>query len=336
MPIGAIIGSAVIGVGGSVASGVIGSKAAGKAVDAQTAAAQQQLQLQGQIYNQTRSDFEPYRQFGLSAMPQLAGLLGISYNPNASSPSQVNTGQGTQQGQGLADRYFGAYPEVGEAYTGAAAGGFGPNLPKTYDVNDNDVLDRDEFAQFHYDKFGAPQGRTIPPVGGAPGSTPGAGTPGAGGDAFANPASRQSYLEATPGYQFALSQGTRAVDAGAANAGLVNSGSRAKALTEFGQGLASQTLTQERNALFQALNVGTGASAQLAQAGQSYGNAAGSAYQQQGNAIANGAYNRASSWQDAIGGVGNTVGQTVGYGLSNGWFGDKGGSYGYGPYGDSG
>ena len=339
MPIGlgtAIIGSTVLGVGGSIAAGVIGSKAAGKATDAQTQAAQQQLQLQGQIYNQQRSDFEPYRQFGLAAMPQLAGLLGISYNPNASSPSQVNVsglgGSGTAS-QGFADQYFQAYPDVAQEYSRIANGGFGPNLPKSYDYNDDGRVGRDEYAQFHYDKFGLPEGRTVPgynaPAQGGSRPFDSGGQGNIAGPAPGNIATNgiQASLEATPGYQFALSQGARAVDAGAANAGLVNSGARAKALTEFGQGLASQTLTQERNALFNALNVGTGASAQVAQAGQNYGNQAGQALQNQGNAIANGAYNRASSWQNAIGGVGNAVGSAIGFGYGSGAFGG-GGSYG--------
>jgi hypothetical protein len=70
---------------------------------------------------------------------------------------------------------------------------------------------------------------------------------------------RNAFLRNTPGFDFAFSEGQRAVNTAAGTAGLFGSGARAKALTRFGQGLAGGTLTQERNALFRALDVGRGA-----------------------------------------------------------------------------
>lgn len=48
----------------------------------------------------------------------------------------------------------------------------------------------------------------------------------------------QNYLNST-GYNFQLQQGTQAVTQGAASKGLLNSGATAKALTQYGQNLAS-------------------------------------------------------------------------------------------------
>ena len=44
----------------------------------------------------------------------------------------------------------------------------------------------------------------------------------------------------SPGYQFAFKEGMRAVDASAANKGLIGSGARMKALQDRGQGIANQ------------------------------------------------------------------------------------------------
>jgi hypothetical protein len=56
--------------------------------------------------------------------------------------------------------------------------------------------------------------------------------------------------ENTPGYQFTLQQGTKAIDANAAANGTLLSGNTGKALEDYGQGLASTTYQQDyQNAL---------------------------------------------------------------------------------------
>ena len=66
----AIIGSAVLGAGASIASG-------NKAAKAQQRAAQQAADVQRQQYEQTRADLAPYRDMGESAMQPYAGALGL-------------------------------------------------------------------------------------------------------------------------------------------------------------------------------------------------------------------------------------------------------------------
>jgi len=55
---------------------------------------------------------------------------------------------------------------------------------------------------------------------------------------------------ASPGYQWQLEQGLRAVDAGAAGQGMLRSGATLKAEQEYGQGLANQDFTNYYNRLF--------------------------------------------------------------------------------------
>jgi len=70
MPVGAIVGSAVVGAGASIASG-------NKAAKAQTRAAQQAADVQERMYQQTRADLAPYRDMGTTAMGRYGDLLGM-------------------------------------------------------------------------------------------------------------------------------------------------------------------------------------------------------------------------------------------------------------------
>lgn len=100
----------------------------------------------------------------------------------------------------------------------------------------------------------------------------------------------QSYRDST-GYNFQLDQGMNALNSNAAAKGLLNSGGTAKALTQYGQNLASTTfnnyLTQlaglnsaqggtaqmGQNALGQVAQVGTGSGANAANAAMAGGGA---------------------------------------------------------------
>lgn len=58
-----------------VASAIVGAVSSQDAANAQKKAAQQASQTEMQMYQQTRSDLAPYRDFGTSTLPQLQGLL---------------------------------------------------------------------------------------------------------------------------------------------------------------------------------------------------------------------------------------------------------------------
>jgi len=131
--------------------------------------------------------------------------------------------------------------------------------------------------------------------------------------------------EATPGYQFTLQQGTKAIDANAAANGSLLSGNTGVALENYGQGLASTTYQQDyQNALntymanyntaLGGTQAGLTSTGQLEAAGQAAaGNTANidlTAAQQQMQQINNAAAARASgylgsanAWSNAAGGM---------------------------------
>lgn len=100
-----------------------------------------------------------------------------------------------------------------------------------------------------------------------------------------------NYLNST-GYNFQMDQGTRALTGSAAAKGILNSGSTAKALTSYGQNLASTTFNNYLgnlsglNSQQQATaNTGVQAAGQVASAGTAGGANASAATQAGGNAM---------------------------------------------------
>jgi hypothetical protein len=81
----------------------------------------------------------------------------------------------------------------------------------------------------------------------------------------------------SPGYQFRLDEGLRAVDAGAAASGMLRSGATLKAEQRFGEGLASQEFGDYYNRLYQLSGLGANAASATGgyemQTGQNLGNA---------------------------------------------------------------
>jgi hypothetical protein len=100
---------------------------------------------------------------------------------------------------------------------------------------------------------------------------------GAAGSARGGPAF-QNYLNST-GYGFQMDQGTRAITGSAAARGLLNSGSTAKALTGYGQNLASTSFDNYLSKVNGQAGQGLTASGQIGEAGTSGGKAAGDAMQ---------------------------------------------------------
>ena len=75
----------------------------------------------------------------------------------------------------------------------------------------------------------------------------------------------------SPGYQWQLDQGLRAVDAGQAAQGMERSGATLKAEQTFGAGLANQDFTNYYNRLFDLSKLGEGAASGSAAASQATG-----------------------------------------------------------------
>jgi hypothetical protein len=88
--------AAGISAAGGIASGLIGAGASNKAASEQAAAQQQALALQGQVFNQTQQNIQPYVGAGQNALMQLQNLLGLGPggNPAAANPILAMLGIG--------------------------------------------------------------------------------------------------------------------------------------------------------------------------------------------------------------------------------------------------
>lgn len=95
------------------------------------------------------------------------------------------------------------------------------------------------------------------------------------------------YLDST-GYKFQLGQGTDAIISQASQRGLRNSGATAKALTKYGQDLASTTFNGYLNLLGGSQNTGMNAATTVANAGTGAGSSAAPYAMAGGNAWAQG------------------------------------------------
>jgi ElaB/YqjD/DUF883 family membrane-anchored ribosome-binding protein len=145
--------------------------------------------------------------------------------------------------------------------------------------------------------------------------------------------------ENTPGYQFQLQQGTKAIDANAAANGTLLSGNTGKALTDYGQNLAQtdyqntynnalNTYMANYNTLQGGVNSGLTSTGQIAQAGQAAAqnisntdlNSGNEQAQQINNAAAaraSGYLNSAAAYGNMAGGIASGVG-SIAKTLTNG------------------
>jgi hypothetical protein len=114
--------SAAVVAGGSLLSGYLGSQASANAADAMQQSAAMQAQVQRDIYNQTREDYAPWRQAGVSALGDLQSMLDPNYDFTASPDYQWRFGQGVNaldksaaaQGNLLSGRQLKAVTDFGQ------------------------------------------------------------------------------------------------------------------------------------------------------------------------------------------------------------------------------
>jgi hypothetical protein len=96
-------------------------------------------------------------------------------------------------------------------------------------------------------------------------------------------------FETSPGYQFRMDEGSKALDRSAASRGLLRSGAQQKAITDFGQNIASEEYGNYMNNLFQAAGLGS-------QAASSGNSTAAGLTQGAGNSILQGGIARGSGY----------------------------------------
>jgi hypothetical protein len=141
-------------------------------------------------------------------------------------------------------------------------------------------------------------------------------------------------FQKSPGYAFALDEGLRAVDAGAAARGMTRSGATIKAEEKYGQGLAAQDFSTYYNRLYNLSNQGqnsaagqaattSAAGSQIAQTDASAGSAQASIYGNTASGLSNIGNNYAnqSLYQNrtnALYGGGMSSGSTSGSAVNGG------------------
>lgn len=260
---------AVVGLAASAYAANKSSKAAKGAANTQAQAAKDANQVQYQIYQQQRSDNEPFRQNALTAQNEYMALLGLA--PQASAqPMGVSGGAGPQ----TLGYVTGAYQPAGNGI-GRLVGG----NPKRMD----------ELG------IGTPaqQQSSVSRASAAPSLTPQQQQQAAF-DKFRN----------TPGYQFGLQTGFDQVQASAAAHGGLYSGATLKALQRYGNDYADQQgYTPYMNRLASLAGMGQTANAQNAAAGQNYANQASNNMIGAGNARASGLLGQAQAQGQLAGNI---------------------------------
>ncbi|MCW5141058.1 hypothetical protein [Burkholderia cenocepacia] len=141
-----------------------------------------------------------------------------------------------------------------------------------------------------------------------------------------------SDLENTPGYQFNLKQGMKAVDNSNAARGLGLSGAQLKGISDYTTGLAQNTYQQQFgnaltgyqtnynsaannvNRLLGLMQTGQNSAAQVGSMGANAAAGAGNLLTQAGNATAAGQMGSANAWGNALSNVGNMASM---YGMMN-------------------
>lgn len=248
-------------IGASLGGSVVQASSARRAANAQTSAAREQLDVQERMYQQTRDDLSPFREVGIPAANALNYYLGLGPRPADVGGNQLTVEEFTEQQQA------GGIP-LGPA-GGASFGGAGGNGSLTrFRVGEN-IFDTREAAQ-QYATANSTQG--TPFVG----------------------------FQETPGFQFAMDQGRRAVDASAASRGGLRSGATIQAQTDRGVGMANQEFGNYLSRLSGVISGGQNAAAQQANVNTNTANSMGNALGAMGNAQAAGAIGQGNAINSGI------------------------------------
>ena len=118
-----------------------------------------------------------------------------------------------------------------------------------------------------------------------------------------------SAFEESPGFQFRLEQGNKALERSAAARGMTLSGSQLKDLSRFNQGLASQEFGNWYNRLAGLASMGQNASVQTGQFGADAARTGAGIYGNMGATAAGGIANQTNAITNAAGGLASLAGQ---------------------------
>lgn len=127
------------------------------------------------------------------------------------------------------------------------------------------------------------------------------------------PSTFKSAFAETPGYQFQLEEGQKAIERSRAAKGVLGSGGTLKALQRYGQGLASQEYGGYLNRLASAAGIGQAATTTTGQFGASAAGELARAAETEGAARASGYLGQAQAAQQAVSGIQGLGGYYTGY-----------------------
>lgn len=302
--------AAAVGAAATIGGAAISASSASKARKSQENSADQQMQLQWDMYQQQRDDLAPWRSVGNNALNELAMRLGIggyggAIGGAASDPASQALGFGSLVAYG-ADGTPMANPEL---YASNAA------YRKAWD----DLLaQHTQWAGrgYRFDSDGSEIENALRQTLAAQQQEYNAQNPVEQNPLYGSLLKRFSDedFQTDPGYEFRLGEGQKALESSAAARGGLLSGAAAKALTKYNQNFASNEyqnaynrFTNDQTNIFNRLaniaGVGQTATNQLGQATQNYANQAGDAIQYGGTSRASGYANQANIIGGGLGGL---------------------------------
>jgi len=268
MPIGAIIGA-----GASLLGGASQASAAKKAAASQEAAAREELALQTRIYDETSQNFAPYLQGGGLGFQAYLSEMGLGNAPMIGGmPAQIET-----------------FTTPGTPATGGGGYTQGPGGRPDDRIYNQGTAAIPGVTQYRVN------GQTFADMGAAQEY------------ANANPTGGRDFggFQNTPGYSFALGQGLDTLQSTAAARGGLFSGAALADAQRLGQGMQNQEYNNYLNRLQGIGQQGQAAAGNQAAAGANYGNAAGNALGNIGNAQSAGAIGVGNA---ISGGINNALG----------------------------
>lgn len=292
----------IIGAGAGLIGSVMGSDASDDAADAQSRSARDATELQKYMYDQTRTDQQPYRDVGYGALNRLATMLGL---PSAALPGSNTAPVSRSYDQiraSLLPKYTGMQGSGG-------INGFRPRSEGSDGADDLRPTVNESGLNAEIQRIMANEAKAE-----ADAKKRAAATGVNSKDPLFGILTRQftgKDLLNEPGYQFGLSEGNRSIEANANAAGRNYSGATLKALQRYGQDYAGTKFGEAYNrdaafkgTLFNQLSgvSGTGQAAtnQVGQAGQVYANNAGNNMIGAGNVQAANSINQGNIFGNAI------------------------------------
>ncbi|GAA5075440.1 hypothetical protein [Lysobacter panacisoli] len=257
------------------------SKASKSAANTSAASADKSAQVQWDMFNQARTDNEPFRQAGITGLQEYMTLLGLPTS-NFSTATAGGPIEWFRDGDQVNRALYTSDPSYRTAWDEVAK--FHNYAPGNAFTRGEDFGKLASHMQEVYDR--------VKPVA-APATGAGVSTTQAQAfDRFRN----------QPGYQFGLTEGVRALDSSAAASGGLFSGKAGKALTQFGQNYADQQgYSPYMNRLASLAGIGQTATNQNNALGQATAGNVGNALMNAGNARASGIAGSANAWGSALG-----------------------------------